>query len=90
MEDFHNSAFARVIALAELRTVHAAFAWLHGNPKTIMDLQAELVAIPAPPFGEQARSAWIAERFGEAGLSGVETDEIGNVYGWLPAAKLPR
>jgi acetylornithine deacetylase/succinyl-diaminopimelate desuccinylase-like protein len=86
---FHNSAFARVTALAELRPVHAAFAWLHGNPKTIMDWQAELVSIPAPPFGEQARSLWMAARFAEAGLNQVETDAIGNVFGWLPATKLP-
>ena len=84
-----NSAFSRVTALAELRTVHSAFAWLHGNPKTIMNLQAELAAIPAPPFGEQARSEWTAARFHEAGLSCVEIDGIGNVFGWLPAARLP-
>jgi acetylornithine deacetylase/succinyl-diaminopimelate desuccinylase-like protein len=69
--------------------VHAAFAWLHGNPKTIMDWQTSLVVIPGPPFGEQARSAWMAARFTEAGLSEVHTDVIGNVFGWLPAAKLP-
>jgi acetylornithine deacetylase/succinyl-diaminopimelate desuccinylase-like protein len=84
-----NSAFSRVTALAGQRPVHAAFAWLHGNPKTIMDWQAELVAIPAPPFGEQARSAWMAARFVDAGLSAVETDSLGNVFGWLPAATLP-
>jgi acetylornithine deacetylase/succinyl-diaminopimelate desuccinylase-like protein len=86
---FHNSAFSRVTALAELHPVHAAFAWLHGNPKTIMDWQAELVAIPAPPFGEQARSVWMAARFAEAGLSSLETDAVGNLFGWLPAASLP-
>jgi acetylornithine deacetylase/succinyl-diaminopimelate desuccinylase-like protein len=86
---FLNSAFSLVTALAGQRPVHAAFAWLHGNPKTIMDWQAEMVAIPAPPFGEQARAEWIAERFGEIGLCDVETDESGNVFGWLPAAKLP-
>jgi len=85
----HNSAFSRVTALAGLRPVHSAFAWLHGNPKTIMDWQTELVAIPGPPFGEQARSAWMAARFAEAGLSRVETDEAGNVFGWLQAARLP-
>ncbi|MGO9317208.1 MAG: M20/M25/M40 family metallo-hydrolase [Terracidiphilus sp.] len=85
----NNSAFSRVTALAEQRPVHAAFAWLHGNPKTIMDWQAEMVAIPAPPFGEQARAEWISERFAEAGLQRVETDEAGNVFGWLRAAKLP-
>jgi len=89
MAIFHNSAFSRVTALAELRPVHTAFAWLHGNPKTIMDWQAELVAIPAPPFGEQARSLWMAARFTEAGLSSLETDALGNVFGWLPAASLP-
>ncbi len=75
-----NSAFSQVTALAQQRPVHAAFAWLHGNPKTIMDWQAELAAIPAPPFGEQARAEWLAERFAETGLSRVETDEEGNVY----------
>jgi tripeptide aminopeptidase len=85
----HSSAFSRVTALAAQRPVHAAFAWLHGNPKTIMDWQARLVAIPAPPFGEQARSEWLAARFAEAGLSQIHTDAIGNVFGSLPAAKLP-
>jgi len=84
----YNSAFTRVTSLAAQRAVHAAFAWLHGNPKTVMDWQAEMVAIPAPPFGEEARSAWLAARFAEVGLSGVEIDAIGNVFGWLKAAKL--
>jgi acetylornithine deacetylase/succinyl-diaminopimelate desuccinylase-like protein len=84
-----NSAFSQVTTLAGLRPVHAAFAWLHGNPKTIMDWQAELVAIPGPPFGEQARSEWLVARFAEVGLSDVETDAIGNVFGTLPAANLP-
>lgn len=84
-----RSAFTRVTALAAQRPVHAAFAWLHGNPKKIMDWQASLVAIPAPPFGEEARSEWLATRFSEAGLSKVHTDAIGNVFGFMPAAKLP-
>jgi tripeptide aminopeptidase len=83
-----NSAFTRVTTLAAKRPVHAAFAWLHGNPKRIMDWQAEMVAIPAPPFGEQARSDWMVARFTDAGLSQVRTDEIGNVIGLLPAANL--
>jgi acetylornithine deacetylase/succinyl-diaminopimelate desuccinylase-like protein len=86
---FYNSAFSRVTALAARPQVHTAFAWLHGNPKTIMDWQAEMVAIPAPPFGEQARSVWMATRFTEAGLSRVETDAVGNVFGWLLPASLP-
>jgi tripeptide aminopeptidase len=85
----HNSAFSRVTALAAQRPVHAAFAWLHSNPGKIMDWQASLVAIPAPPFGEQARSEWLTARFAEAGLSQVHADAAGNVFGFLPAAKLP-
>ena len=85
----NNSAFSQVTALAGRRPVHAAFAWLHGNPKTIMNWQVEVVAIPAPSFGEGARAAWLMGRFAEVGLSNVETDKIGNVYGWLPAAHLP-
>jgi len=84
-----SSAFSRVTALAAQRPVHAAFAWLHGNPKTIMDWQTDLVVIPGPPFGEQARSEWMAARFAEAGLSQVRTDGLGNVFGLLPAASLP-
>jgi tripeptide aminopeptidase len=84
-----SSSFSRVTALAALRPVHAAFSWLHGNPQKIMDWHAELVAIPAPPFGEHARSEWLADRFRKAGLSNVETDEVGNVTGTLSAANLP-
>jgi tripeptide aminopeptidase len=84
-----STAFARVTTLAARRGVHAAFAWMHNNPQTIMDWQADLVAIPAPPFGEQARSEWTVSRFVEIGLSEVRLDAAGNVIGILPAAKLP-
>jgi len=84
-----NTAFSQVTALAGLRPVHAAFAWMHRNPKTIMDWQVSLVAIPAPPFGEKARSEWLAARFAEAGVSQIETDTVGNVIGILPATSLP-
>jgi acetylornithine deacetylase/succinyl-diaminopimelate desuccinylase-like protein len=84
-----SSSFSLVTALAGQRPVHEAFAWLHGNPKKIMDWQAGLVGIPAPPFGEQARGEWLAARFAQAGLSAVNIDAVGNVYGTLPAAHLP-
>ncbi len=87
---FRTSAYSRVTALAARRPVHAAFAWLHNNPKMLMDWQAELVAIPAPPFGEDARSAWIAERFKDTGLEEIGTDALGNVTGLLRASGLPR
>jgi acetylornithine deacetylase/succinyl-diaminopimelate desuccinylase-like protein len=84
-----STPFSRVTALASQRPVHAAFAWLHNNPKTIMDLQTELVAIPGAPFGETQRAKWMAERFRDAGVLNVQVDEIGNVLGYIPAAKLP-
>ena len=84
-----TTPFSRVTALASQRPVHAAFAWLHNNPKTIMDWQTDLVAIPGPPFGEAPRTKWMAERFADAGVRDVQVDEIGNVLGYLPAAKLP-
>jgi acetylornithine deacetylase/succinyl-diaminopimelate desuccinylase-like protein len=84
-----NSAFTRVTTLAAQRPVHAAFAWLQTHSKTIMDWQMHVVAIPAPPYGEQERAEWLAARFAEAGLRDVETDAAGNVIGIVPARKLP-
>jgi tripeptide aminopeptidase len=84
-----TSAFSRLTALAAQRPTHAAFAWLHRNPKTFMDWQVQLVAIPAPSNSEKQRAQWLAARLAEAGFSHVETDAAGNVLGVLPAAKLP-
>ncbi|HEY3706032.1 MAG TPA: M20/M25/M40 family metallo-hydrolase [Terracidiphilus sp.] len=82
------SAYARVTALASRRPIHAAFAWLHANTKSILDWQVELCTIPAPPFGEQARSEWLRARFDEIGLDKVQIDEVGNVLGFLPSPHL--
>jgi tripeptide aminopeptidase len=84
-----KSAFSRVTAVAARRSVHAAFSWLHLNPRRIMDWQTELVKIPAPPSSEQARGEWIAGRFAEAGLGRIETDAVGNVFAVLEASDLP-
>lgn len=85
----HSSAFSQVTALAALRPVHAAFAWLRLNSRKIMDWQAELVAIPAPPFGEQARAEWLAAQFSKAGLRDVQTDGAGNVLALLHPQNYP-
>jgi len=87
--EIRNSAFSRVTAVAARRSVHAAFKWLHLNPKRIMDWQTELVKIPAPLNGEKARGEWIGRRFAEAGLRRIETDAVGNVSGVLEASDLP-
>lgn len=84
-----STPFARVTALAARREIHAAFAWMHNNPRTIMDWQVKIVGIAAPPFGEGLRAAWIAQWMTEAGLKEVRTDAIGNVIGIIPATHLP-
>jgi tripeptide aminopeptidase len=47
------------------------------DSETIADMLAA-VAIPAPPFGEVARAAWVAGKLRSFGLQ-VAADEIGNV-----------
>jgi tripeptide aminopeptidase len=76
------SAFSRVTHLATQRRVHQAFQWLHLHERRIMDWQAELVEVAAPPFHEGARAAWLCERFVELGLEQVEIDASGNALGF--------
>jgi tripeptide aminopeptidase len=83
-----SSAYSRVTALARQRPLHEAFRWLHLQSRQMLRWQAELVAIPAPPFGEERRTAWMAERFRQAGLTDVHTDAIGNVFGIIANACL--
>jgi tripeptide aminopeptidase len=78
------SAFSRVIHLASQRSVHEAFQWLHLQEPRIMDWQAELVEIAAPPFHERERALWLCNRFRELGLEHVEIDASGNALGFLP------
>lgn len=82
----------QVPQLAAQRRVHQAFRWLHLHDGLLMDWQRTLVGIPAPPFGEGPRAAWLLEQFHSLGLSEVAIDEEGNVIGLLPAssATLPR
>jgi len=73
-----------VAQLAELREVHEAFAWFRAHARELEDLQLEVTAIPAPPWGESARSQWLKNRFEPAGLVAVHQDELGNVFGVRP------
>jgi acetylornithine deacetylase/succinyl-diaminopimelate desuccinylase-like protein len=67
--------------LAELREVHDAFAWFRSHARELEDIQLEVTAIPAPPWGEAARSQWLKNRFEQAELTDVHQDEVGNVFG---------
>lgn len=44
----------------------------------ITEEQARICAIPAPPFGEAERAAYLCEKFRELGLSEARVDEEGN------------
>ena len=73
-----------VARFAELRNVHQAFAWFRSNARRFEDWQLEVTAIPAPPWGEAARSEWLRAKFEELGLAQVQQDELGNVFGIRP------
>ncbi len=63
--------------MAELRRVHQAFAWFRSHSRELEDSQIEVTSVAAPPWGESARSAWLAARFEELALTDVHRDEIG-------------
>ena len=79
-----RSAQQEIARLAELRSIHEAFAWFRAHSHELEDRQMEVTAIPAPPWGEAARSAWMQGRFTELGLAEVHQDELGNVLGIRP------
>src|SRR5580704_5463346 len=77
-------ATASIARLAADRRVHQAFQWLHLQEQRILQWQAEMVGVPAPPFGEKARADWLCQRFHEVGLENPHIDEIGNAIGIWP------
>lgn len=72
-----------VSRIAEMRSVHAAFLYLHNQEMEFQRWQRELAEIPSPPFGEGARGEWLHCRFASLGLEDVHRDELGNVFGLL-------
>ncbi len=73
-----------VARLASLPEIRSAFARLRAQEPQFAHWQLELARIPAPPFGEAARGAWLAEKFRELGLDDVHNDDVGNVFGTHP------
>jgi tripeptide aminopeptidase len=61
--------------------IRSAFTWFRAQEPQFTQWQLDLARIAAPPFGESARGAWLAEKFKELGLDRVHTDEVGNVFG---------
>ena len=73
-----------VARLACLPEVRAAFGRFRFEEQQFAQWQMEVSRVPAPPFGETARSSWLADRFRELGLGSVEIDDVGNVFGVSP------
>jgi tripeptide aminopeptidase len=72
---------ARLAASPDVRT---AFNWFRAQEPQLAQWQMEMARIPAPPFGESPRAAWLLERFREVGLDDVRMDDVGNVFGTHP------
>jgi tripeptide aminopeptidase len=73
-----------IALLAAKPRVRSAYSWFLSQEERLAEWQLQLARIPAPPFGEQARSEWLLERFLELELADVHADEVGNVFGVRP------
>jgi tripeptide aminopeptidase len=82
-ETSRTSPQREISRIAEMRSVHAAFTWLHNQELEFRRWQRELTEIAAPPFGEAARTEWLLQRFKTLELENVHADELGNVIGLL-------
>ncbi len=60
---------------------------LRGLQDVLLANLAMIAEIPAPTFDEDARSAFVQERFTELGYSDCSMDEVGNVAGVLPGSE---
>ena len=73
-----------VARLAASPEVRSAYNWFRTQEPQLLHWQMDMARIPAPPFGESARAALLAERFREVGLDDVRIDDVGNVFGVHP------
>jgi tripeptide aminopeptidase len=64
--------------------VAAALAAVEADEPRLLDDQARLCEVPAPPFKEERRAALYKQLFEEAGLVNVRIDKVGNVLGERP------
>ncbi len=85
----HAATQSHVARVANSPAAAAASLWFRRHEHELLDSQVELAEIPAPPFGESARSEWLSERFTALGLEDVHIDEIGNVFG-IHRGSLPK
>jgi tripeptide aminopeptidase len=83
-EPTHPTALSRDLErLCADPRVHRLFDWFSRHERDIADFQLAITAIPAPPFAEQARAAWLRERLQPLGLV-LSTDAAGNLLAARP------
>ena len=83
----HAAVEQEIACLAVMREVQAAIQCFRALEPELRDWQLEVAAIPAPPFGEAPRAAWLRSRFLQLGLQAVQVDAVGNVLGLRPGAE---
>ena len=76
--------------LATTTGVAGALRFFETNAGAITDEHIRICSVPATPFAEQERAAYLAERFRELGLHDVSIDEEGNCLGlWRGTSPTP-
>ena len=76
--------------LATTTDVADALRFFETNAGAITDEHIRICSVPATPFAEQERAAYLAERFRELGLHDVSIDEEGNCLGlWRGTSPTP-
>jgi tripeptide aminopeptidase len=80
--------FSRKAAASDMQTdprVARVLEILRGSSNAATEEQVRITEIPAPPFQESVRAAYMKKLFASTGLH-VETDDIGNVIGEFPGS----
>ncbi|MDR3763950.1 MAG: M20/M25/M40 family metallo-hydrolase [Acidobacteriota bacterium] len=67
-----------VQSLAADARVHRIFDWFARNERRIAEFQMSITGVPAPPFAEQVRAAWLGEQLSPLGLE-LSGDAAGNL-----------
>ena len=70
--------------LASQESVRKGLDFIKGDHENTVTEQKQICAIPAPPFKEQVRAEDFQKRLAGLGLSDVQMDKEGNVFGLRP------
>src|SRR5262245_50090602 len=70
--------------LIKAQELKPAIEFLEHNADELDDELVRICEIPAPPFNERERGAYVLQRFSELGLTDIHCDEEGNVLARRP------